>query len=97
MNPLYQAQMGGTMPMQMSQGQIPHPNAGGPLGALQGVMERAQQLASTMQNPQQLVKTFFPDAPVNIQGDPNQLLGWLQQTGRVSPQMVQMAQQMMRR
>ena len=61
------------------------------------VMQQAQQMANSLQNPQQLVQRFFPDAPANVQGDPNQLLGWLQQTGRVNPQMVQMAQQMMRR
>ena len=61
------------------------------------VMQQAQQMASSLQNPQQLVQRFFPDAPANVQNDPNQLLGWLQQTGRVNPQMLQMAQQMMRR
>lgn len=61
------------------------------------VMQQAQQMANSLQNPQQLVRRFFPDAPANVQNDPNQLLGWLQQTGRVNPQMLQMAQQMMRR
>ena len=59
------------------------------------VMQQAQQIAGAFRNPQQLVQRFFPDAPANVQNDPNQLIGWLQQTGRVNPQMMQMAQQIM--
>ena len=97
MNPFYQALMGKIAPPVAPTGQSVMPNMGGPFGALNGVMQRAQQLASSFQNPQQLVQQFFPDAPAEIQGDPDQLLGWLQQTGRVNPQMVQMARQMMGR
>ena len=71
------------------------PAMGGPIGMLQGAMQRAQQLAQQFQNPQQMVQQYFPDAPAEVQGDPNQLLGWMQQTGKVNPQMVQMARQMM--
>ena len=94
MNP-FQAIMGGSAPMQVPAGQMGQPMVGGPFGALQGVMQRAQQMAQSFQNPQQMVQQFFPDAPAEVQGDPNQLLGWLQQTGKVNPQMVQMARQMM--
>ena len=94
MNP-FQAIMGGSAPVQAPAGQIGQPMMGGPLGALQGVMQRAQQLAQSFQNPQQMVQQFFPDAPADVQGDPNQLLQWMQQTGKVNPQMVQMARQMM--
>ena len=94
MNPLFQALTGGSMPVQNAVGQSAGPAMNGPFGALQSVMQRAQQLASTMRNPQQLVQQYFPDAPAEISGDPEQLVGWLQQTGRVSPQMVQMARQM---
>ena len=69
----------------------------GPFGALNSVFQRANQLASSFQNPQQMVQQYFPDAPAEVAGDPDQLIGWLQQTGRVSPQMVQMARQMMGR
>ena len=93
MNPLFQALTGGMgMP-----GQNAMPMQGGPMGALQGAMGRARQLASMFQNPQQIVQRYFPDAPAEISGDPEQLVGWLQQTGKIDPQMVQMARQMMGR
>ena len=97
MNPLYQALNGAMSSPAGQMGMQPVPIAGGPLGALQNVMQRAQQLAGSLQNPQQLVSRYFPDAPAEIQHDPNQLLQWMQQTGRVNPQMVQMARQMMGR
>ena len=94
MNP-FQAIMGGSAPVQAPAGQMGQPQTGGPFGAIQGVMQRAQQLAQSFQNPQQMVQQYFPDAPAEVQGDPNQLLQWMQQTGKVNPQMVQMARQMM--
>ena len=94
MNPC-QAIMGGSAPVQAPTGQMGQPMMGGPIGMLQGAIQRAQQLAQQFQNPQQMVQQCFPDAPAEVQGDPNQLLGWLQQTGKVNPQMVQMARQMM--
>ena len=94
MNPLFQALTGGFAPSASGAGN-PVPQMNGPFGALQGVMQRAQQMASQFQNPQQMVQRFFPDAPAEVSGDPEQLVGWLQQTGRVNPQMVQMARQMM--
>lgn len=96
MNPLYQALNGAMSASQPSMGNVPQMQAGGPLGALQNVMARAQQIAGNM-NPQQLVNQYFPDAPMEIRNDPNQLIGWLQQTGKVNPQMIQMARQMMGR
>lgn len=68
---------------------------GWPIGQMQNVVQQAQQLAGMFQNPQQVVSRFFPDAPAEISGDPNQLLGWLQQTGKVTPQMIQVAKSMM--
>ena len=94
MNP-FQAIMGGSAPMQAPAGQMGQPMMGGPVGMLQSAMQRAQQMAQQFQNPQQMVQQFFPDAPADVQGDPNQLLAWMQQTGKVNPQMVQMARQMM--
>lgn len=94
MNP-FQAIMGGSMPAQAPAGQIGQPMMGGPVGMLQSAMQRAQQMAQQFQNPQQMVQQFFPDAPAEVQGDPNQLLQWMQQTGKVNPQMVQMARSMM--
>ena len=97
MNPLYQALNGAVSAPASPMVQQPAPMMNGPLGALQGVMQRAQQLAGSLQNPQQLVSRYLPDAPAEIQNDPNQLLQWMQQTGKVNPQMVQMARQMMGR
>ena len=64
---------------------------------INGLFGRAQQLAGILQNPQTLVQRYFPDAPADVSGDPEQLLGWMQQTGRVNPQMVQMVRQMVGR
>ena len=94
MNPLYQAIMGGLSHAGggMNNSAPTMPNAG-----FGGVLNQAQQLANTFRNPQALVQRFMPDAPAEIQNDPEQLIGWLQQTGRINPQMVQMARQMMGR
>lgn len=66
-----------------------------PVGYMQGVMDRARQIASAVQSPEQLVRQFVPDAPAEMARSPEQIIGWLQQTGRVSPQAVQMARQLM--
>ena len=63
-------------------------------GMMQGVMQKAQQLAGTLQNPQQLVQRFFPDAPVQVANNPEQLLNWMKQTGRVNDQQIQMVRSM---
>lgn len=97
MNPLFQALSKGSTPMQNTMGQTASPMMGGPFGALQGVVQRAQQIAGMFQNPQQMVQRYFPDAPAEVSGDPEQLIAWLQQTGRVNPQMVQTARQMLGR
>ena len=94
MNP-FQAIMGGSATMQTPTGQMGQQMMGGPIGMLQGAIQRAQQMAQQFQNPQQMVQQYFPDAPAEVQGDPNQLLQWMQQTGKVNPQMVQMARQLM--
>ena len=59
----------------------------------QNVMNMARQM---MQNPQQAVMKAFPDLPQEIQGDPAQIQNWLQQNGRINPQVYQMAGQLMR-
>ena len=94
MNPLFQALQGGTQTPQGNPMQNMAMMANGPAG---GILGRMQQIAGMFQNPAQLVSKYFPDAPAEIQSDPEQLISWLQQTGRVNPQMVQMARQMMGR
>lgn len=63
------------------------------LNQFQNVMNVARQM---MQNPQQAVAKALPDLPQEIQNDPNQIMSWLQQNGRINPQMYQMAGQVMR-
>lgn len=65
-----------------------------PLFQIQNAMQQVQQLAQQFQNPQMMVQKIFPNAPAEVRNDPGQLLNWLQQTGRVNPQLVQMARQM---
>lgn len=90
----FDAIMGGSAPVQNAAQNIPPMQMNAGIGGLFG---RAQQLAGILQNPQQLVQRYFPDAPAEVSGDPDQLLGWMQQTGRVHPQMVQMVRQMVGR
>jgi len=66
-------------------------------GGFGGILGRAQQLAGMLQNPANLVRQYFPDAPAEVSGNPDSLLGWMQQTGRVNPQAVQMVRQMIGR
>ena len=93
MNPLFQALKGVSTPVQNPMGQSPSMM---PMQGFNGILNRAQQLANMVQNPQQLVQRFLPDAPAEISGDPERLVEWMQQTGKATPQMVQMAQQMQR-
>lgn len=94
MNPLFQALTGGFNAPQNAMSSYPSvmPNAG-----FGGLFGRMRQLANTLQNPQQLISRYFPDAPAEISGNPEQLLEWMQQTGKVNPQMAQMARQMIGR
>jgi len=88
MNPLFQTLMG-AMP---AQSQAPATVPGGPMN---GILERASRIMQSVQNPQQLVSQYLPGLPAEISGDPNQIINWMQQTGRVTPQQVQMVRQMM--
>lgn len=67
----------------------------GPMGFAQSVMARAKQIAGAMQSPEQLVRQYLPDAPAEMIGNPEGLIDWMQKTGRVNPQTVQMARQLM--
>ena len=63
------------------------------LNNYQQIINRATQM---MQNPQQAVANAFPDMPSEISGDPNQIMGWLRQNGRINPNAMNMARQLMR-
>ena len=85
-NPLYQQFFGGGAPMQAPQAPM---NMG--MNPLQKMMAAMQ----AMSNPIAFIKQRFPDIPMNIQNDPNQVFQYLQQTrGPVSEQQIQQAQQM---
>lgn len=62
---------------------------------MQNVMARANQMMQSFQNPQQLLQKMMPNVPAEIRNDPNQIINWLQQTGKVTPQMIQQAQRIM--
>ena len=64
-----------------------------PMVNYQAIMNTARQM---MQNPQQAVMQAFPDIPQEISNNPNQIMNWIQQNGRINPQMYQMANQLMR-
>ena len=78
MNPLYNSGVQGQAP---ADGYFP-------------AISRARQLAQAIQNPQRFVTQYFPNIPQNIQNNPVQILQWLQQTGRITPQQMQLAQQL---
>lgn len=63
------------------------------MNPFQNVMDRARQIAAGFQNTQQFIQQYLPGVPANMANDPQQILNWLQQTGRVTPQMMQMLNQ----
>ena len=97
MNPFFQALTGGFGAGRAPAGQTPMQPMGGPFGGIQGVMQRVQQLAGSFRDPQQMIQQYFPDAPEAARSDPDQMVAWLQQSGKVNPQIIQMARQMMGR
>ena len=63
------------------QGGAPQQNQINPLQAIQ---DFARQIGS----PQRLVQQFFGFVPQNIQNDPNQIINYLINSGKVSPQQI---------
>lgn len=64
---------------------------------MQNIMNKASQMMQQFQNPQQLLQQVLPGVPEGIRNDPNQIISWLQQNGKISEQQIQMARQMMGR
>ena len=62
---------------------------------MQNIMNKASQMMQQFQNPQQLLQRVLPGVPEGIRNDPNQIISWLQQNGKISEQQIQMARQMM--
>ena len=61
---------------------------GGPLGNIQQAMQRAQQLRSMMQNPQEIVRQFYSDVPAEYQNDPDKILKYMIDSGRITQQQI---------
>lgn len=64
---------------------------------MQRVMNQASQMMQQFQNPQQLISRMMPGIPEGIRNDPNQIISWMQQTGKITPEQIRMAKQMMGR
>ena len=62
---------------------------------MQNIMNRANMMMKQLQNPQQLVRQMIPGIPEEIQNDPNKIISWMQQNGKITEQQIQMARQMM--
>lgn len=75
-NPFYQGMMGAMQPPAM---------AGNPVLML---LQKATQIYQSTQNPQAFINQYFPDVPSNYRNNPDQLLQYLQQTWRVTPQQI---------
>ena len=84
MNPLFHMLMGNqsgmpqmqpTQPQQMPMDNTP--------------VSTANAIYQAMRNPAAFVRQAIPDLPPQIANDPNQILQYLQQTGRVTPQQIQ--------
>lgn len=59
------------------------------------ILDRARSIMASMQNPAQLLQQYLPGVPQEIANDPNQIINWLQQTGRITPDQIQMASRLM--
>lgn len=51
-------------------------------------MQQAQQLQGLLQNPQEIVRRFYPDVPAEMQNDPDKILNYMIDSGRISKQQV---------
>lgn len=60
----------------------------------QQVLFRANQLMQSMQNPQNLVRTFFPDVPQDMRNDPDKIIQYLIGKNRITEQQVNQIRQM---
>ena len=64
---------------------------------MQNAMAQMSSLMQQVQNPQQLIQRLLPDVPQEIMNDPNKIISWMQQTGKITQQQIMQAQQMMGR
>ena len=57
---------------------------------LQNAMNQAAQIMRSIQNPQQFALNCFGNIPPEIQNDPDQILNYLKQNNRLTPQQLQL-------
>ena len=60
-------------------------------------MQRMQMVQQAMTNPAAFVMNAFPDIPEGIRNDPNQILGYLQQTRGITNDQIQQISSMFMR
>ena len=82
MNPLFNMLMGNQSGMQQMLPAQPQQIPATPVS-------RANAIYQAMMNPPAFVRQAIPDLPPEISNDPNRILQYLQQTGRVTPQQIQ--------
>lgn len=63
-------------------------NANGPQNGNIDPRQAIQQFVRQIGNPQQLVQRFYGFVPQNIQNDPEQIINYLINTYKVSPQQI---------
>lgn len=82
MNPLFNMLMGNQSGMPQMQPTQPQQMPSTPVS-------RANAIYQAMMNPAAFVRQAISDLPPEIANDPNRILQYLQQTGRVTPQQIQ--------
>ena len=86
MNPLFSMLMGNQSGMPQTQPTQPQPQQ---MPIANTPVSTANAIYQAMRNPAAFVRQAIPDLPPQIANDPNQILQYLQQTGRVTPQQIQ--------
>ena len=84
MNPIFNMLMGNQSGMSQTQ-----PTQSQQMQISNTPVSRANAIYQAMVNPAAFVRQAIPDLPPQIANDPNQILQYLQQTGRVTPQQIQ--------
>ena len=77
MNPLYQQLLAGAMPQ----------SGRGPV--FNNPLQKANYILQTLRNPAAFVKQQFPDVPDSMMNDPQQILGYIQQTRGIDNNQIQ--------
>ncbi len=84
MNPLFNMLMGNQSGMPQMQPAQPQQ-----MQISNTPVSRANAIYQAMVNPAAFVRQAIPDLPPEISNDPNRILQYMQQTGRVTPQQIQ--------